>query len=414
MKVLTVVTDLAKGGTQRVAQIFANSFEELGAESKILCVNALGPRVDELNDQVVALEQLNEVNLALVSQWNPDVVHIHSTGLTKNDLEPLWPNLSAECSVIDTNVFSEPTPWEEHVDHSLQLGSWAEWLYLLRGGKREKSIILPNPVDVDSFNPATIQEVEEFRRVHNIPPEAKLIGRIGQSSPAKWSLMLIDVFDELSRKSKDLYLLLVNPPDNILERARTSSFSQNIIHIDRIIGDKALSVAYSAMDIFTHIAERGESFGLVLTESILCETPVVTLQTPWGDNCQGEVLGHLKGGLVVHSKEGFKKAIQALLTNKLDVNLEKEGRNHVINKFDRIKLSRQILSLHPKQDQIKPVKGQRLMSLLNDSYDKPTLLTRVFLSFNNDTLRRLTIYTTGYKPIRQIFKSVASRIQFLF
>ena len=411
MKVLSIVFDLAKGGTQRVAQLFANTYSELSAESKVLCVHGLGPRVDELHKEVGLIEYISTESLDYIKKWSPDLVHIHTTNLKDIDLNPLWAVFDPKTTIVETNVFSVPSPWEKHLDYSLQLGSWAEWLYLLRGGIKSKSLILPNPVDTESFKNASEEEIIEFKSQYKIPLEAKVMGRIGQSVPSKWSPMLIEIFNEISREIEDLYLVLVNPPDNILKLTKNSPFSHKIIHIEKIIGDKALSTAYSSFDVVAHIAERGESFGMVLTESILCGTPVVTLQTPWGDNCQGEVLGHGKGGLVVNSKKGFKKALLAVLRKKMKVDLKNKGRKHIIDNFERVELSKQVLSLSSGRKMVKLKRRKSIIKLLSDSYDQPAFLTSLFLLTKLDLFRRLTIYTSGYKPLGQLLIAFTKRVQ---
>ena len=53
-----------------------------------------------------------------------------------------------------------------------------------------------------------------------------------------------------------------------------------MIDIAFLKDDKELSNCYSAIDIFVHAANQGESFGMVLAEAQLCQTPIITLSTP--------------------------------------------------------------------------------------------------------------------------------------
>ncbi|MDZ7736209.1 MAG: glycosyltransferase [Gammaproteobacteria bacterium] len=73
-----------------------------------------------------------------------------------------------------------------------------------------------------------------------------------------------------------------------------------------------MRIGYSSLDVFVHAARQGESFGMVLVESMLCETPVITLATPYADNSQVEVVGHEQGGLVTNNKNQFIKAMEKL------------------------------------------------------------------------------------------------------
>ena len=63
MKILTVVYNLEKGGTQRVAQIFAEAYHELGYDSRILSLYGLGCRYDEIRDILYVWNTLSHANL---------------------------------------------------------------------------------------------------------------------------------------------------------------------------------------------------------------------------------------------------------------------------------------------------------------------------------------------------------------
>jgi hypothetical protein len=87
------------------------------------------------------------------------------------------------------------------------------------------------------------------------------------------------------------------------------------------------------IDVFTHFAAQGESFGYVLCESLLCTTPVVTMSTPHADNSQGEVIGG--GGIVATSSREFTAAVRDLVKSPaLRIDLGDVGREHVINSYE--------------------------------------------------------------------------------
>ena len=113
-----------------------------------------------------------------------------------------------------------------------------------------------------------------------------VLGRIGQSYEGKWSSIIVEVFEEIRDNVPNLKLLLVNPPPLILKHSHKSRYNADIVIIDRLDGDASLSDCYSSIDVFVLVAKQGESFGMVLSESLLCETPVITLSTPWADNSQ--------------------------------------------------------------------------------------------------------------------------------
>lgn len=402
MKILTVVTNLEKGGTQRAAQTFAEAYKILGHDSKLLALYGLGPRYDEIKDFIEIWNGLDDENLNKLKKWAPDIVHIHSHGPKLEDINKLI-HICPKAKIIETNVFSRPSLWAKSVFISFQLSEWAQWLFNLRSNKNYKSTIVPYPIKCDAFKRVSQTDIFHFKKEHKIPEEAFVIGRIGQALKGKWSTQIIETFNEVSIKIPNTYLLLVNPPENILEAAQNSPFSNKVVHIPKIFGDRNLSFAYSAMDVMLLIAEQGESFGIVLTESILCETPVVTLNTPWADNSQGEVIGNLKGGFVLNNKKNLSKTIVDLFEGKLKYN-PVVGINH-IHKYDYIKVANSILDfVNEKQ---KPISSKRksISNQLKDSMDNPNFLTLFFIKLNRDFFRKLTIYTTGYKGLSEMAKS---------
>lgn len=395
LKILTVVCDLGKGGTQRAAQVFAEAYNELGHDSKILSLYGLGVRFDEVKNKLYVWDTITEKNLQELIDWLPDVIHIHSHGPQKMDVDTLISALPSS-KVIETNVFSKPSPWASSVDISFQLSNWAQWLFNLRGGRGFNSKIIPYPVKCDAFGKSESNDILEFKARLNIPQEAFIIGRVGQSFPGKWSPMLINVFNNLAKEHEDIYLLIINPPESILKEAGLSPYRNRVVHIPVLTGDKELSMAYSAMDVMALIVEQGESFGMVAPESILCETPVVALSTPWADNSQMEVVSNNIGGYVAHSKLGMLDAINLIYSNSSSLDMSVTARRYIINKYDYLAVAKnalETLSVNTFKDE----DARSLASILEDSIDRPKTLTRMFLTLNNNIFRKLTLYTSGYK-----------------
>ena len=91
---------------------------------------------------------------------------------------------------------------------------------------------------------------------------------------------------------------------------------------------------YSEADLFWHIAAQGESFGYVLTESLLCKTPVITFQTPWADNTQAEMIGESKGGIVCHCISDFVDQTINLIKNPKEYRKKQlKGKDFVIKNY---------------------------------------------------------------------------------
>jgi glycosyltransferase involved in cell wall biosynthesis len=269
------------------------------------------------------------------------------------------------------------------------------------------SVVIPNPVDTNAFSYVGNERRGAFRGIYGLTSNDIVIGRIGQSYNGKWSVFLIDIFEELRLSYPQLKLLVVNPPDNITSRIENSNDKSDIILIDSIYGDENLSDCYSAIDIFVLIAEQGESFGMVLAEALLCETPVVTLSTPWGDNSQGEVVGNGIGGLVAANKKNVMPLVKKLIDEPfLRKKLGDAGRQRVISLYDYKKVSEK--SLGVASGKYYENQYYRPVDLMIDTYGQINLLTRWILESNK--FYSVLKYSTGYMPWSVLRRKILKRM----
>lgn len=409
-KILTVVFSLSKGGTERAAQVFAEAYQEIGHDSRLLSLYGLGPRYDEIKDRIKVWNGISDNNLEEIKEWMPDIIHIHSHGPKEEDINKLL-NIfkNNDVKIIEQNVFSLPSPWAKRVDISFQLSNWALWLFNLRGGDKFKSSVIPYPVVCDNFYPKNKEDIKKFRNNLNIPEDAFVLGRIGQSCSGKWSIILIDSFNKLAKVHQNMFLVVVNPPENILRKINKSPFKERIIYIPAIYGDDNLAIAYSSFDLMIHTAEIGESFGYVLAESILCGTPVVTLSTPWGDNSQCEVVGNLRGGYVVNSLKGIIKAVEHFMRidNKDEIKIS--GRDYILKEYNYLEVAnRAIDSLSRVDCSLEGIKlSDKINFIAKNTFDKTNFLTIFLIKANSLFLRKLTAYQY---PIRILFQKIFKKL----
>ena len=236
-------------------------------------------------------------NLIKIKKWNPEIIHLHTTGIKFDQVKKLkkyFPNAE-----IIEKMFFNSIRVANLLTMSFQMSIWCAWKYMLCNKSNSNIVsVVPNPVKTSDFQRSKNYEIIKLKKDLNIPLDNVLIGRVGQSYLGKWSFLLIKIFEELCKKHDHISLILVDPPIEIKLKSKTSIYNKKIRIINAITDDKYLKVIYSAIDIFALIADQGESFGNVLAESMLCETPAVVLSTPWCDNSQCEVVGHNVGGLV--------------------------------------------------------------------------------------------------------------------
>lgn len=397
MKVLNVVVNLNKGGTQRAAQNFCEGYAALGHDSKMLAIQEGGIRKDELeNENIQVWVGLSDKTLTEIETWKPDLVHLHSHLVTYDDIFSLK-EICTKAKFVETNVFSIPSDYSNFLNYSYQLSNWCQYLYLARGGSKKICTKIPYPVKTGSFYKVDDHERQEFRKQYNIPEDAFLFGRVGQHFLGKWSLYLIDVFKEFNTKiNSNSMLLVVNPPDELIKYVDHVEINSKVVIIGQLHGDDELRRCYSTIDVFLHIANQGESFGQVLAESLLCETPVITFNTPWGDNSQSEVVGDYIGGLCVNTLGAFYQKMKLLYSDAaLRSKLAKGGRLHIITNFDYIAVSKASLNLISQKNSTLLHHASVPDFRLSKSYSKrsiPLLWMKMYLrnhKITNSLLRRL-------------------------
>ena len=349
-KILTVVIDLEKGGAQRAAQNFAMGYKYLGYDSRVLYIRDINKN-DNYRARILRKKNIkiysisNNKNILQLKNWKPDTVHLHTHGITKNNFASIK-KILPDATYVETNVFSTLSSWSNKIKYSFQLSLWSQWLYYLRGGKNIKNVYLPYPVNTKSFSRASKDKIQKFRDKFNIPRNAFVIGRIGQAIPTKWSYTIIDLFNRIALNQKNVYLVLVNTSKDILYLANKSLYRQRIIIIDTIKGDDNLSIAYSSFDVLYLGVNQGESFGMVISEAILCGTPVISLATPWADNSQCEVTGHKLGGYVINDYKNAVSIINKMINkNNANVFVLKKGIKHIKKKYDYINVSKRVIEL---------------------------------------------------------------------
>ena len=137
---------------------------------------------------------------------------------------------------------------------------------------------------------------------------------------------------------------------------------------------------------------------------MLCEVPSVVLSTPWFDNSQVEVVGHMKGGLVALSSRGFQSALIEILRNKkLRLNLGKNARGKIINEYSHDKICTELINKITNNNYHKNSgSSKKIINIYSNAFEKPNILTvALLLSIFNLSFTRVT---SGYQTIIDYLK----------
>jgi glycosyltransferase involved in cell wall biosynthesis len=352
MRILTIVRKLSIGGTERAAQDYSIGYKKNNMEVAVLTTHDGGVREKILTEHGIELfignssEQGRYLAVEHALAWNPDLIHIHRPGLadsiTGSILRMFKKRSNERVRIIETNVFGYPDYSKDRnlIDIHLLLSRWCYWKWSNWIGNSYPSpigVIVPNPVETRKFFPEPKENNTQIKLKLGIPENAFIFGRIAQPNPPSWSRIALDAFENIARRMDNIYLILIGLPDRYQKYIKSypENVRRRIVTLPVVSNDDELRKYYNTFDVFAHSSEMGESFGLVLAESMLCERPVVTLSTPERENSQVELVGHKIGGLVVSNKNSYINAMNLLISDiQLCKHLGKQARERIINNYD--------------------------------------------------------------------------------
>lgn len=327
IRFLTLISTLTRGGTERTAVNYALGYHRAGFPSAVLAYGGAGPRLEILEkagipvfvggDRIADIERASEEAKA----WAPDILHLHRPGIADfRSASALRLLIHPRLRVFETNVFGyvDRSPDRLLIDLHLQLSRWCLWKWTQSASDllvKSPSVVLPYSSDGSQFRPADLEERSTFREAVGIPETAFVFGRVGQASMTKWSPALIKAFHEVAQSSANVWLAVCGLPEElrILVSRLPESIRSRVVELPVVDNDSDLRRYYSLMDVFVHVSQKGESFGMVLCEAMLCGIPVITMSTPLRDNSQVEVVPNRKVGIVASNQREFVDAMVALL-----------------------------------------------------------------------------------------------------
>jgi glycosyltransferase involved in cell wall biosynthesis len=208
--------------------------------------------------------------------------------------------------------------------------------------KRSKALVALNQQEMESYkllglnNPCHIIpngiDVNDYWQHHrgiiqkkmNIPDNAKLILFLGRLHWIKKLDCLLDAFIEISKKEKQIFLVIAGPDesgisDALMKKARECGIANRVFFPGMILGDEKKDLL-SRADIFCMPSEE-EGFSMAILEALASQTPVVI-----SPGCHFDEVEKNQAGIVSHNDPiRLSSAIGGLLSNA--GNLPQMGKN---------------------------------------------------------------------------------------
>jgi len=205
-----------------------------------------------------------------------------------------------------------------------------------RGFPAGKTIVIPNGIDCDIFQPRR-EGGMAVRREWAVPENAIVLGFVGRPDPMKDPGNFLHAGAILHRRHKNLCLAMIG---NSEDDSRTE-----LVNLARSLGIDGICVwsgsredmasVYSALDVLISSSAFGEGFPNVVGEAMACGTPCAA--TDVGDSAR--VLGEIGVSVPPKNPLALADAVDKILSGlKGETDIRERSRRRIVDKFSREKM----------------------------------------------------------------------------
>ncbi len=288
--VTTFAEDLRNRGHR--VQIIAPTFKNLkkGSEEDVVRV----PAIQNFNGSDFSVRiPLPGLIRDAVEAFDPDIIHSHHPFLLGDAALRIARSASLPL------VFTHHTLYEQYTHYvpldskqlkrfviNLATGyanlcnqviapSTAVEKLLRERGVQSNITVLPTGIDIAFFEAG---DGRRFRREHDIPEDAAVIGHVGRLAKEKNLPYLAEAIALVLQGNRNVRFLVAGSGDaeNALKRILSECHAEKqLVMMGNMIGAQ-LADCYAAMDLFV-FASLSETQGLVLAEAMAAATPVIAL-----------------------------------------------------------------------------------------------------------------------------------------
>ncbi len=174
---------------------------------------------------------------------------------------------------------------------------------------KRKIEVIPNGISTENLtDEERKRRREEFRALYNIPPEAQVVGTVGELKELKGQRDFVLAANEIAGRNENAFFIIVGK-DNAVNKpfrrelkrlVKVFNLESRFLWLDWVEDMPGL---LAALDIFVS-ASYSESFGLAILEAMINKTPIVATETEGAK----ELLQNNETGLLVPIKEPLKLA----------------------------------------------------------------------------------------------------------
>ena len=244
-----------------------------------------------------------------IKDFDPDIIHVNRDH-PMSEILRLVSNFDAyKIETLQFDIFDEQSRiFDAHLPVSsftaLSLGR----RFHLQKEYLERTLVVPNLVDVESILKASDRVARELRKEGDW-----LVGLAARPDSAKtYSPTMLDALKHLRRRVSNFRFLTIGGMPEAFRSSLPPDLKSHIIDIGPVLGPSVYDYM-RALDVYTSFGVRGETFGVSIAEAMASAKPVVVNSTPWSVNAQTELVENNATGFVAQSTVGWAEAIASLI-----------------------------------------------------------------------------------------------------
>ena len=237
------------------------------------------------------------------------------------------PNLLSTPEISkDTANFLFKTKKKIYDNSDFTVVCYSEWMKscLEKSILKDKDIkLIYNGIDTGVFKP---YDKLEARKELNLPLDKKILlfsSNLGINNPQKGIKYLNETYNYFKNNENIMFIALGGDKKEYI--------SERFLNLPYVHNETELAKYYSAADLFI-FPTLAETFGLVIAESLACQTPVISFKT----GPVPEIISHMETGYIANYKDinDFIKGIKLFLEDDLlRENASSSGRRVIEDKF---------------------------------------------------------------------------------
>jgi glycosyltransferase involved in cell wall biosynthesis len=358
IRFLTIVERLTDSQIQTGAVNYALGYQAFGMDSAVLAFGGSGPLVASLDSAGVPVftggetDELRSNAIAQARRWEPDILHVsrpgHADAVSASVVSSF---LNPGVRSLETNACGQVDDSRGHLlfDLHLHLSNWAlsGWLRGCAGIDRlPPAVVVPHAVNAQQFVPLPVEQRRRMRAELGLTDHSVVFGRLPRQG--RLPSLLRQSFRATAERFPEAWLLVFEDPAVIIPELRKlpGQARNRVKNVPFPQTPREIQRYYGCLDVLCHVPSADEISGLYLCEAMLNELPILTINTPFHDNAQIEIIEHGTSGLLASDAHQYKSAMMILSGNEdLRQFLGRNGSMRVRSRYELQLITSELIDL---------------------------------------------------------------------